>query len=105
MEPLKIDSYDNSSFIYASQVNDIELIRTLLQDSDIDPSAYDNQAYYIALSFKYYEIVDLLTLDPRVINSLLRDSSHIIPLSPEEEILKNKGWKQKNDFDDCIPRI
>lgn len=95
------DLYDHSTFIYASQVGDIDLVRMLLLDPNIDPTAYENQAYHLAMLFKYHEIAELLMSDPRVMNSLLRGES--IPLSPIEEMLKAKGWCKKDDFIDYIP--
>ena len=103
--PLFIDPtlHERYTFIHASQVGDFNQVRMLLEDPNLDPTAYNNQAYHFAMHFKYHDIADLLMSDPRVMNSILRDGSHIIPLSPEEEHLKVKGWKKKNDFEDCAP--
>lgn len=81
--------YDASEFIKASQVGDIDTVKELL--NNVDPTAFDNQAYHQALMYGHHHIVDLLVEDPRVMNSLLRDGAQNIPLTPPEQAMKDSG--------------
>jgi len=56
----------NDEFIEAIKNNDIERVKTLLQDKGVDPSAYNNIAIIIAAMNGYTEIVKILLKDKRV---------------------------------------
>lgn len=61
-------THDNNYAIrFASNNNEIEVVKLLLKDSRVDPCASDNQAFRRAYRYKHYDIVKLLLDVPEVI--------------------------------------
>ena len=57
---------ESGFFILASEYGNLEVVKMLLKDPRIDPSAYNKEAIRVALRNERLEVVKLLLQDPRV---------------------------------------
>lgn len=58
----------HAAFTWAIKHNDVDAVRELIKDPDIDPSKYDNNAIITAIKHRFNEIVEVLIEDGRSVN-------------------------------------